>query len=118
VTIPPKSNITLKHYLLARYCCVRHGWFEVGDLIVRHSALCPECRQPSPFDTHCDGMTTRRLPFVTRPHLLDTDNDHNWQVTSAAGIMSRPKSAKASMRRGGSRATGRPKKSRPPEVQP
>lgn len=62
----PATTPLLKHYIMIRWRCLDHGWFETGDLIFRHSADCPSCGMPAERVEHCEGMTATALPFVTR----------------------------------------------------
>lgn len=101
----------LKHYLLIRWCCSRHGYFETGTLVFQHAAACPvpECGQPAGYVEHCEGQTARALPFVTRPR-LEVTQEAGWQVTNNTGVTTRAKSDDASRRRAGKKATGRPRR--------
>jgi hypothetical protein len=60
-----KGNL-LKHYVMIRWRCLEHGWFETGTLIFQQRADCPLCSTPAGYVEHCDGMTTRSLPFTTK----------------------------------------------------
>lgn len=64
--LPPVAANFLKHYLMIRWRCEAHGWFETGTLIFQHSADCPICGTPALYVEHCEGMTTRQLPFFTK----------------------------------------------------
>jgi hypothetical protein len=105
--IPP----ILKHYILSRWCCVRCGWFETGTIIALHAALCPQCQMPAlPVEKCCECQTTRSLPFASKPRKEATPDGGAFQITHAKGIVDRIGTDQHHRRRGGLRATGRPKK--------
>jgi hypothetical protein len=94
------------------------GWFETGTLKFQETAQCPECGGRAFYAEHIQGQTTRHLPFASRPRLTSESNGSVWQVTTDTGIVTRPKDAKQSQRRGGSRSTGRPRRATSPDQIP
>lgn len=113
IKLPPR----LKHYVLTRWCCPIHGYFETATEIAQDAPLCPEtrCGELGSYVDECFGWTARALPFVTRPR-LKSELEAGWQVTNHTGITTRPKSDNASRRRAGKKATGRPRRDRAPEL--
>ena len=103
-----------KNYVLTRWCCVACGWFERGDIIPPHVSNCPNCGSEAILDMKCSGETTRTLPFISKPRKESAPGEGAFQVTHAKGIVDRLHTDERSRRRGGLKATGRPKK----KVQP
>lgn len=112
--MPIRPSPLLKNYVLMRWCCGVHGYYETGTLIHLRVSSCPECGQPTELVEFCEGQTARALPFVTRPRMSQEPDAGGWQVTNHTGVTSRPKSDDASRRRAGKKATGRPRRDREP----
>lgn len=63
----PSFQPLLKRYVMIRWRCLNHDFFETGTLVHQQAANCPTCGQPAELIEHCEGMTTRELPFTTKP---------------------------------------------------
>jgi hypothetical protein len=101
----------LKHYVLSRWCCVRCGWFETGTVIAQHAQACPQCGMMSSHcDVTCEASTSRNLPFVSKPRKEATPDGGAFQITHAKGIVDKYGTDAHHRRRGGLKATGRPRK--------
>jgi hypothetical protein len=109
MTLPTIEPI-LKGYILTRWCCPRDGWFETGEIIGLHAVNCPDCGISSSLVEHIQAYTTRNLPFISKPRKEATPDGGAFQVTHAKGIVDRLGTDKRAQRRGGLKATGRPKR--------
>jgi hypothetical protein len=58
----------------------------------------------------CEGSTTRSLPFASKPRKEATPDGGAFQITHAKGIVDKLGTDAQSRRRGGLKATGRPRK--------
>lgn len=99
----------LTPYLLSRWCCGYHGFFEMGTAAPCH-ALCPECGDPADFVEDCRGWTVKALPFISKPRRYIDPENSKWQINNSKGLTGRVRADGKSERLGGRRSTGRPKR--------
>lgn len=50
------------------------------------NAQCPECQDEAALVNQCRVMTTKYLPFVSRPRLLVHPEPAKWRVVTRGGL--------------------------------
>jgi hypothetical protein len=100
------ASVGLQPYVLVRWCCPQHGWFETRTKFQQRAATCPKCGDEAGYVSHCTGVTRAELiGIVTPPRLYDSKSDAGgYQITDDTGITTKPKSDRDSTLRGGKRS--------------